>query len=243
MTDGVTRESIKPLLELQRIDSTTDRLTARRANLPEQKELDALIAERADVQTVLDERQRVLSELVHNQTRFESEIEQIDTRNEHERTRLYSGEVQNPRELSNIQAELDALSRRKAHLEDQELEVMEQREEVDKEVAELAARVADLDAKVSDATARRDAATVEIDRETSALAAERAGIVPRLDAEAVAFYEDLRGKYGGIAVGALEDGTCRACSLPLSPVALDQFKRSDDPYARCENCRRLLIAP
>lgn len=242
MADGVTRESIKPLLELQRIDSTTDRLNARRADLPEQHERDALVAERAQAQGVLGERETVLNELVHDQTRLEGEIEQIDTRNEHERKRLYSGEVQNPRELSNIQAELDALSRRKAHLEDQELEVMERREELDKEVGELRTSMTALDARIADATTRRDTATLEIDKELSSLSSERAGIVPGLEREVLDLYEDLRAKYRGVAVGALDDGTCRACGLPLSPVALDQFKRSDEPFVRCENCRRLLIA-
>lgn len=241
--EGVTRESIKPLLELQRIDSASDRLRARRADLPEQRELDGYLEQRGAIDAQLTERTGVLEEVAREQARLEGEIELLDQRRDSEEKRMQSGEVQNPRELQNIQAELDAVARRKSHLEDQELEVLEQREELEKDVAGLRAQMEGLEGSIADATARRDAVTVEIDKELGELGARRDAIVPGLPAELVAFYEELRGKYGGIAVGAFEDGTCRACSLPVSPMAKDEFRRSDDPLVRCENCRRLLIEP
>lgn len=241
--EGVTRESIKPLLDLQRIDSAIDRLHARRANLPEQAELDALVASRAEVAAERAERNVGLGELVTQQNRLENDIGSIDQRRTDEDKRLYSGDVQSPREMQNIQAELDSLMRRKAHLEDEELEIMEQREEVETAIAALDARLADLDAAIADATARRDAATVEIDAELTELASQRAQVAPTQPADVLAFYDELRKKFGGIGVGAFEDGTCRACGLPLSPMARDQIKSSDDPEIRCENCRRLLVIP
>jgi len=241
--EGVTRESIKPLLELQRIDSAIDRLRARRADLPEQRELDGFLDQRAAIDTPLTERVGALEEVIRDQTRLEGEIELLDQRRVSEERRMGSGEVQNPRELQNIQAELDAVARRKSHLEDQELEVMERREELEKEADGFRAQIAELDGSIADTTARRDAVTVEIDKELGELGARRDGIVPGLPAELVAFYDELRQKYGGIAVGAYEDGTCRACSLPLSPMAKDDIRRSDEALLRCENCRRLLIEP
>lgn len=239
--EGVTRETIKPLLEVQRIDSAIDRLEHRLGNLPEQAELDERATSREEILVELTGRQTELDTAVREQTKLEGEIEQIDTKLSHEQKRLYSGEVTSPRELGNIQAELDALKRRKGHLEDQELEVMEAREGFEAEVAGLEKRLAEADAAVAEATARRDAATVEINAELAGLRRDREALVPALDAELVAFYEDLRRKYGGVGVGALEGGTCRACSLPLSPAAMDEIRHSEDPLVRCENCRRLLV--
>ena len=241
--DDVTRETIKPLLELQRIDSLVDRLTARKADLPEQRELDELLGTRAQVDARRAAEQGSLDEVIRDLTKLEHEVGQLDERADSESKRLYSGEVGSPRELSNIQAELDALARRKTHLEDQELDVMERREELETTVKALEAEIGTLDASIADATARRDAATAEIDGELEELAGARAGVLPSVDPELVELYEDLRGKYKGVAVGALEDRTCRACSLPLSPVAWDEYKRTDDAIVRCENCRRLLIEP
>jgi predicted nucleic acid-binding Zn-ribbon protein len=241
--EGVTRESMRPLLELQRVDSGIDRLNQRKADLPEQRELDELGGQRNEIAVTHAEQQATLDAVAREQTKLETEINQIDDKVTHEQSRLYSGEVSNAKELANIQAELDALRRRKAHLEDQELDVMERRESLDKEHAEVSAAVTDLDTKIADATSRRDAASVEIEHELKRLGEEREGLLPKLHPEVIELYEDLRARKGGVAVGALENGTCRACGLPLSPMQRDEIRKSDDPIIRCENCRRLLVMP
>lgn len=239
--EGVTRESLRPLLDLQRVDTATDRLQLRRADLPEQGELDDLVAQREEIAGARAEKQLELDAAIREQSKLEDEISMIGQKIEHEQERLYSGAVTVAKELANIQAELDALRRRKNHLEDQELEVMERREDLEKEAGALNSSFEDLDAKVADATARRDAATVEIDRELAGLASEREGIAPTLHHDVLELYEDVRAKKGGVGVGALQRGTCGACHLPLSPLAREEIRTTDEPIVRCENCRRLLV--
>jgi uncharacterized protein len=239
--EGVTRESMRPLLDLQRVDSGIDRLNQRKADLPEQRELDELNEERSVLAVTHAEAQASLDAVAREQTKLETEISQIDEKVTHEQGRLYSGELSNPKELSNIQAELDALRRRKAHLEDQELDVMERREGVEKEHGDLFTALSDLDAKIADTVARRDAASIEIENELGRLTQERAETVPKLHPDVIALYEDIRERRGGVAVGLLENGTCRACGLPLSPMQRDEIRRGIDPIIRCENCRRLLV--
>jgi len=241
--EGVTRESMRPLLDLQRVDSGIDRLNQRKADLPEQRELDELNEQRSGIAVVHAEAQASLDAVAREQTKLETEIQQIDDKVTHEQSRLYSGEVSNPKELSNIQAELDALRRRKAHLEDEELEVMERRESIEKEHGDLLTSMSNMEAKIADATQRRDHASVEIYEELTRLAAERAQLIPTINPEVIALYEDIRARRGGVAVGALVDGTCRACGLPLSPMQRDEIKRSTEPIICCENCRRLLVIP
>jgi predicted nucleic acid-binding Zn-ribbon protein len=241
--EDVTRAAMRPLLDLQRVDSGVDRLNQRKADLPEQRELDELSEARSTLAVTHAEAQAALDAVVRDQTKLETEITQIDDKVAHEQSRLYSGGISNPKELANIQAELDALRRRKAHLEDQELEVMEQREAVEKEHGDLFTSLNDLDAKIADATGRRDAASVEIEHELGRLAEERAQTIPQLHPDVIALYEDIRERRGGIAVGALVDGVCRACGLPLSPMQRDEIRRGDEPIIRCENCRRLLVIP
>jgi predicted nucleic acid-binding Zn-ribbon protein len=239
--EGVTRESLRPLLDLQRVDSSIDKLNQRKADLPEQRELDDLVARRTETGGAHANKRAELDTVAREQSKIEDDVSLVSNKIDHEQGRLYSGEIQNAKELSNIQAELDALRRRKTHLEDQELEVMERREVLEGETGALATDLASLDAEIVAATARRDAALAEIERELGALGAQRAGLVPLLPEDVVEMYDGLRGKFGGIAVGALDKGTCKACGLPLSPVARDEFARSEDPIFRCENCRRILI--
>lgn len=241
--EGLTRQSLKPLLELQRIDSAIDRLGQRRADLPEQRALDEHAAARTEIAAVHTERTAALEAVVRDQTRLEAEVAMLDDKIASESARLYSGGISNPKELSSIQAELDALRRRKAHVEDQLLDVLEAREAVEKEVGALAERLAELDRLVADATARRDTASVEIENELGELGAARGELRPTFPQEVLETYEDLRVRKNGIGAAALEGAVCRGCGVELTPMARDAIKRSDEALLRCENCRRILVIP
>jgi uncharacterized protein len=214
----------------------------RKANLPEQRTLDELGAELTQAQAEHGEKKGELDEIAREQGRLEGEVQMIDDKIKHESNRLYGGDITSPKELASIQAELDALRRRKSHLEDQDLEVMERREAVEGAQSGLAERVADLERRVAEATEARDHAAVEIETELTQNTAARKEIVPDLPSDLIEVYEELRPKKGGVAAAALEGGVCRGCGVSLSPVALDVMKRDESGEPpRCENCRRILV--
>ena len=240
-SESATSDSLKQLLDLQRVDSAIDRLMQRKADLPEQRILDDLGVQLEDAKVAHAEKKAELDEIAREQSRFEGEVQMIDDKIKHESNRLYGGDITSPKELASIQAELDALRRRKNHLEDQDLEVMERREAVEAGVSSLAEQVAELERRVLEATEARDKAAVEIETELAEKTSTRAAIVPELSQELLETYEELRPKKGGVAVAALEGGVCRGCGVSLSPVALDVMKRESPELARCENCRRILV--
>ncbi len=118
------------LLDLQALDSTTDRLTHRRRTLPELAEIEEL-AERhgrlADDIVLLETEDR---DLGREQAKVDGDVEQVRSRMGRDQKRLDAGQVGSPRELESLQSEIDSLKRRQAELEDVELEVMEKRERV-----------------------------------------------------------------------------------------------------------------
>jgi uncharacterized protein len=238
--EEVTRESLRPLLDLQRVDSALDRLKQRKADLPEQRALDEVTAERVQTQKGIADRQETFDKSARDQTRLEGEVASIEEKIAHESNRLYSGDISNPKELAAIQAELDGLRRRKNHIEDQLIEVMEEREKAEGALNETKSKLDELARKIESATGARDAASVEIQSEVQQLTAERETIVPQIPAEILDLYEDLRGKKNGVGAARLDGNVCRGCGVSLSPLAMDQIKRSDD-VVRCENCRRILV--
>lgn len=239
--EGPTREAMRPLLDLQRVDSGIDRLLARRAHLPEQVELDEVSAKREETGGVHAEREKAFNEVALQQSRVESEVQMLDDKIKHESDRLYGGEISNPKELAGIQAEIDSLRRRKAHVEDGLIDVMEQREALEKEVGELGAQLADLDGQVGAASERRDSASVDIERELAELEAQRGALRPKLSEGVLELYEELRSRKDGVGVAGLDGTVCKGCHVTLTPAAMDEIKRSSDPLIRCENCRRILV--
>lgn len=233
---------MKRLLDLQRVDSAIDRLSQRKADLPEQRTVDSLAAELEGARATHAAKQEELDAIAHDQSRFESEVQMIDDKIKLESNRLYGGDITSPKELATIQAELDSLRRRKNHLEDQDLEVMERRETFEKDLSVLAERVAELQTRWEEAIRARDAAAVEISNELAKNTTERASIRPGIPEEMLEVYEELRPKKGGVAAAALEGGVCRGCGVSMSPMALDTIKRGDEGViVRCENCRRILV--
>lgn len=240
--EGVTRDALKRLLDLQRVDSAIDRLRQRKADLPEQRILDDLSFQLDQARATHAAKQKELDAVAVEQNRLEGDVTMIEEKIKHESERLYGGDISNPKELASIQAELDGLRRRKNHLEDQDLEVMERREAIEKELGSLKQTADELSTRTAEAAAARDTSAVEIENDLSRNEAERDQIAPEIPAELVELYDDLRWKKGGVGVAPLVGGICKGCGVSLSPVALDVIKRADaDELPRCENCRRLVV--
>lgn len=238
----LTRETMRPLLDLQQVDVAIDRLGALQKELPEQQELDRLTAERDAARTVSAQAELAFGAVSREFTKVEAEVTAIAEKIDQESKRLYGGTVSSPKELTNIQAELDALRKRKTQLEDRLLEHMESRESAEALLNQSKEAASTLEAAVTTATAARDDSSTHIELDLAEALEQREKIVPTIPEEALEIYTDIRPKReGGVAVSILEGGVCRGCMVSLSPVALDSIRRSDEPLVRCENCRRLLI--
>lgn len=236
--------SLKPLLDLQQVDLTRDRLVERKEHLPERGELTELEGRMKEVEAVIDrvgeEQERVVREI----DRLEQEAGIIASKIEREESRMYSGEVVNPKELSAIQDEVAMFRRQKAPLEEEALDLMMRRDELQEERERLRREVADLEREAEGVRERIEKAVAEIDRELEAEDAKRSSLVEPIPSDVLEIYEDLRGQKRGIGVGALEQGICSACREQLSAMEIDRVRRQSregEHLFRCEHCRRLLV--
>jgi len=143
-----SRDALLTLLQLQRVDSTIDRLQARLAHLPEQAALEALEARADELDSQIAERQAVFDEVSTRQRRLDFEVDTLVQKIKAESGRLYSGVVSNAKELQDISREVEALKRRKSVLEDNDLEVMEERDGVEKELEALTTERSSLGAEI-----------------------------------------------------------------------------------------------
>ncbi|ADP81534.1 zinc ribbon domain-containing protein [Pseudofrankia inefficax] len=230
------------LLDLQVLDSSLDRLAARRRDLPElaviAEHAKAVEALKADIVRVETE----ISDLSRTQRRLDDEIDLVRSRADRDRRRLESGQVGNARELENLQAELASLARRQGVLEDEALEKMEAAEELDGRLVTLAAERDRVQGELDVAARARDEAFGQIDAQAGDQRRERDKLAPVLPAPLVTLYEKIRASSNGVGAAKLVRRRCEGCHLELSGAELREVAAAAaDEVVRCEECRRILV--
>jgi uncharacterized protein len=230
------------LLELADLDAELGRLDHRRRGLPEHDELNGLEQRDRALRDEIVALEAKAGDLKREQAKADADVEQVRTRITRDRTRLDAGQVSSPRELENLQSEIESLLRRQSDLEDVELDVMERLEAAQARLKEAVAERAAVSTDIDAVTARRDVALTEI-AELSATAAERrAAVVAEEPADLMDLYERLRTQHGGVGAAALRRGQCQGCHLTLNTVDLNAIRAAAaDDVLRCEECRRILV--
>lgn len=181
-----------------------------------------------------------VSDLEAEQRKADADVDLVRQRSEKDRTLLDT--INDAKQLSNLQHELESLARRQSELEDVELEVMERLEEAQKAHVALRAQRETLDADLAEARTARDNALADLaDDEKVALAA-RAAAAEGIPDEVMKLYDKLRADHGGIGAAALHRGRCEGCRIELTPVDIDRIRQAPPAEViRCEECRRILV--
>lgn len=228
------------LLELQRIDTVSDQLRHRRSGLAERSaaasahgELTALERRTA----ALDARAVELDEAI---TAAERDGQVLSA----QRARL-EGQLRTviaPREAEALMHEIESIGRRRDELDDRELEHLEEQANVNTERTQLAQDEPDARSRAGDADAALLTAEGEIDAEVERLAASRADVLARVDTGWLRRYDQLRQRFGGVAIARLVGTRCDGCHLDLSTAELDDIRHGPtDAPAECPQCGRLLV--
>ena len=230
------------LLELADIDAELTRLEHRRRGLPEHAELSRLEQRDRELRDELAVLQAQEGDLRREQAKAEADVEQVRTRIDRDRARLDAGQVSSPRELENLQSEIESLHRRQSDLEEVVLDVMERQETTGSRLQAAGAEREQVGADAGVAIASRDAALGEIGEQAGKAADRRAAVLADEPADLVDLYERLRVQHGGVGAAALRRGRCEGCHLSLNTVDLNAIRAADaDEVLRCEECRRILV--
>lgn len=224
------------LVELQRLDMRSDENAAARAQL-ETKLADGSLVQ--SLRAVLETANKHSADLKSKLRALELETSGLAEKLKQVNERLYSGRVNNAKELSDLSLDERMLQKRKSELEDQELALMEQIESADKNVR---ARRADYDSADSETSARNvqeRAALRELETSDADLSRRRETVRSQLPAETLRIYDDLRRTKKGRAVAAMKSSACSACGYEV-PSGLISRVRMGDELVFCANCLRIL---
>lgn len=197
-------------------------------------ESDSIITKR---NKLASEQQR-LEELIRQQHSIEWEIDDLDSKLKNTEEQLYSGRIKNPKELTNLQHEVDGLKDRRSKLEDKALEIMEQVEFATKSTTTLDNELKALDAEWRSQQKELSENMEQIKTVLSNLSNKRQLLAANIDPQTIEVYKQLK-KQKKTAVAKVEQGICRGCRISL-PVNELQKVRSGS-LVRCSSCDRILF--
>lgn len=228
------------LLELPVVDQRLAQLAKERASSPLREAVTATAAAvvRAE-EDLIDTRTRI-KDVEREVSRAEQDVQTVRNRIARDQQTLDAGTV-SPKQLQDLQHELESLARRQGELEDVELELMERVEEIGVSLQAAEEAMAAARTEADEAAAAWDRRADEIAAEVVDLETRRAEIAAELPEDLVALYEKIRAR-SGQGAGLLRHGRCGSCQLQLSSTDLDRIRSAaPDDVVRCEECGAIMI--
>jgi hypothetical protein len=229
------------LIELQRIDSAIMQATHKLKTLPEREQLTAIHTRLAASAELLATAEAELADVTIDLRRSEVDVESVADRMAKDEARLSGGSA-SPKELEQLQHEIATLEKRKAELEDGELEIMMIVDAAKEKVATIKSDEEGLKKLELELNIRLENSVTEIDREIALKKSERTLLAPKIDTALVDLYEKVKSNGGGVGAALLIGNTCDGCRLAINAVEMERIKSLDsEEVLRCEECRRILV--
>lgn len=228
----------EPLYRLQLVDLELDQ-AARTL-----REVETALASNPAVQHAQSElaaARKVYATLSAQVRSLELDSKSQDARLREAEERLYSGNVRSPRELIDLQRDIEMLKRQREHLNETLLAAMLQMDEAQQSVAHCQKSLDEALAHwESDSVALREQHRVVQERITAGNE-RRAAIVAVIPPADLSLYRTLRSKKAnGVAVAVVKGKACSQCGEAPSSMLLQQAR--GETLATCPNCGRILYS-
>lgn len=223
------------LYHVQVLDTQADKIRARLA------EIDRLLGQTDAItaaHSALAEAEQAESEWRHRQTACEQERDHLQDEAKVAEARLYSGQVHNPRELTDLQDKLAELAHRRDSLEEPILEAMLAVEEAAKTIKVKQQELQRLMDERAQQAGELEAERMRLTGELTSLEAEVQQARTLVQAPHLMTYDKIRPKAGGMPVAMITGSGCGACGVELSSQLVQRVRH--DEVILCPTCGRIL---
>ncbi len=186
----------------------------------------------------LESAQQHLEELKHQQQSAEWEIDDIATKLTAAEETLFSGRIKNPKELTNLQHEVELLKAQRSRREDKTLEIMDQVEQSEAQVATIRSQLETMKTEWQRQQQQLSQESEKLQAILSDLGHKRQLLADEIEPSTLEFYQNLR-KGKGTAVARVEQGVCRGCRISLPTTDLQRARGGS--LVQCGSCGRILF--
>ncbi len=227
------------LYRLQTIDSTLTKHRVRLKTIEDTLGQDVRIRE---ARAALAQAEAVLAQHQAHTRDLELEIEGVVAKHDDSEKLLYGGQISNPKELADLQHEVESLDRRRVKLQDDLLAGQREREKAEKLHQAAQKLLADAESAFAQTQAGLISEKNHLQIEQETYLRKRQEAATLIEPSLLARYNELRTKKRGLAVAQLREGTtCGVCGVEQT-VVLSQQVRAGDKLILCASCGRILAA-
>jgi predicted nucleic acid-binding Zn-ribbon protein len=226
------------LWRLQEIDSALD---ARRATVEEAQSRIGESEQIAELRAALAE--KVAAQRAAESAQKDLELQADDLRGKiaPAEEKLYSGAIKNPKELADLQHDIDQHKRQLSEIEDRDIEALSAVETAEQQRQDVEAQLESMEQawreEQADLSARIDRLTDEI----AGFEAERRDQAADIEPEILRTYDHVRRAHQGRGVARLDRNLCLGCRISL-PTSTVNKARAGNALVQCPNCERILCA-
>ena len=167
------------------------------------------------------------------------ELDSLNSKSKRSEQRLYSGNVKNPKELSDLQNEIASLGRRRETLEDEILETMIMIEDAETEKTAADESLTTITGKWERSMAHYKQEQNELALALHQLMGQRQEQLKMVTADSLKQYESLSRSKNGLAVATLRANMCLGCRMTVSAVTERLARQGQIIY--CDNCGRIIV--
>jgi predicted nucleic acid-binding Zn-ribbon protein len=230
--------SLSELWSLQEIDSALDTRRASlddaRARLGESEEIVELRARVEEMRTSLHNAQSAQKDV-------ELEAEDLKAKIAPAEEKLYGGSIRNPRELSDLQADIAQLKTHLSAVEDRALEALSATESAETALREASGELDAMEAAWRDEQAELTERVDRLSAEISVYERQRKDQAAEIEGSLVKTYDHVRRAHQGRGMARLDRNLCLGCRISL-PVSIVNRARAGAVLVQCPNCERILFA-
>jgi len=233
----VVVEELARLSELQEIDQE---ITAREQALSALDDGSEAQARAAQLQAELETARLSSREAEANLLDSDLELKSTEAKRKTCEEKLYGGKIRNPKELGDLEHEVQILAHHIDQLTDRVLGLMDEVEVQRQDVRAREDALKQAESELEVITAKYQEVTTRLGAEIEELRKKRAQAAKDVrNSQLLRKYDEVRGRLGDPALLVISDGVCSACHLTLSLDLVRRLKAASQ-LDTCENCGRIL---
>jgi hypothetical protein len=154
---------------------------------------------------------------------------------------LYNGKNTNPKELKDLQTEIDSLKRSVSTIEENQISLMAILDDLAQNLSENKAAYSVVLGESEQENQTLFNENSELEKEKEKLFKERQAATGQIQAEILQTYEKLRPAKNHIAVTTIEEQSCATCGSEITASDI-QKARTASALSYCPSCGRIIYA-